>query len=1204
MVPFSIILVVEFCGTIYRKVENNSDFVVEYVAWPYFGELALPDKNGDFWLDTRNYIKNLYPQFPSEHGYWGVEYHTTMAYLPGDSYIMLRNDRQGLVISAPQEVSQFMIGSLELCPGYGVAYRHPDTDTIDGQDVRVIFKSNRVLYAPKGSVSELEPLSFSFYTGSWHNGIDLVRSENRTDASWTGDNLVWRKVNAANPDDLVSYARESKQNGVDVLLVSGWYKGGSDNLAVCREGYAEAVAKCREMGIRVVLDTEFMRADYYSPLYRSELRTLTVADPYGYRYNNRIMCPLSVRTQQLVKESFDKTFSELGADGVSCNDIQFRVKTMFCHDPGHGHQPHQYTDSAMVNIDRDFVARAKSFNPEFKAGGTYQFDAQSGYFDYIVLPNADNREELRYQNPGMPVVAQIDVREARRDINICVKNQYTVCYAPLFRTGSLSSYPNVVKYLKSVEAFRDKFCDLLWDADMVSYDNVEVSGCQSYAVYKSRKDGRRAVVLVNDSRQDDIRVSVSFNGTEHRGISVASPGSPDPVNVSGSISIPPLSFAVAFEDDYADSGWNFDPEKDGMSFEMTLRRPDGSTVGINGGRQDAPKCEVSDSIIVMTWDGLKLNDGSNSDVSFTGIISRDERSGLIFNGNVKNDGNLVVETLTWPLIDNLQLPSSDDELLFRYLTYTAMKTTRLYPVLEGGYTGGCNLPEHAFATVGTDRGGLYICCQDPEMNEYVRVEYDLSPTKEFNEGLGLADSSKDYADRRSLNYRVKSVRHIFAHPGKNYALADVAVVPYSGDWQAAADIYKKWRATWFKSPHRPAWVEDVNAWQQLQINSSESRINFKVKDLVSYAKDCKKYGVDAIQLTGWNWGGQDRGVPVCDLDPRLGTTEEFRKAIAECQAMGVNILLFTKFVWAEYSAPWYKDYEKFVVTDIDGEKRMHGGYRYNTYTQLSSFNNRRFGILCFLEDECREMLCKEFKKCLDLGAAGMVFDENQHHSGTQLCYNPDHHHKTASYIYKGDPMLGKEFYEMTRKYSPEFIMTGEGCYDIEGQYYATYTRATVDHVPLMRYIDSDLPIVCTVTDHRDFNRINMCMMNRYIISYEPRGFKGRLSEIPEMMAYGAKIDALRTRYKDQLWNVVFNSTTGADVTGEGILYSVLTHKSDGKRTIVVLNSDTSRTNEAVIRLENASPDHLMMVTPDNPDPVPFSDKVTIGPQGAVVIIEK
>ncbi len=653
------------------------------------------------------------------------------------------------------------------------------------------------------------------------------------------------------------------------------------------------------------------------------------------------------------------------------------------------------------------------------------------------------------------------------------------------------------------------------------------------------------------------------------------------------------------------TGWDIIPESEGMSFDMTVRRSDGSTVGIAGKNQEKPECAVYPDSIVFKWTGLRMNNSRQSlDIAFTGVVRYDEHEGLVFSGDVSNNSEYRIETLDWPIIGGITLPDTRDKLLFRYLSYTVLKTTELYPRLEGAYVGGCNLPEHAFATIGTSKQGIYICSKDHEMKEYVRLNYEVLPTQGYNESLGTVSGIRDYADRALLKYRARATRHVFVAPGEDYGMAEIVVVPFCGDWQAAADIYKKWRSTWFCAPHRPAWVEDVNAWQQLQINSSESRINFKVKDLVSYARDCKKYGVDAIQLTGWNWGGQDRGMPVNDLDPRLGTTEEFKKAIAECHAMGVNILLFTKFTWIEMTSPWYDTFKNYIVTDINGEYRMAGGYRYNTYTQLTSFNNRRFGVLCFLDDDCRALLRKEFKKCLDLGAAGMVYDENQHHAGTFLCYNPNHGHKVASYIFRGDDLLGREFYEMTRKYSPDFIMTGEGPYDLQGQYYATYTRATVDHLPLMRYIDSDLPIVCCLTDHLDKNRINMCLMNRYIISYEPRNFKGRLGEIPRIMEYGSKVDDLRRKYKEQLWNVDFNSTFGAEVGGKDILYSVLTQKVNGKRAVVILNKSIDSANEATIDLGNIAAEKLMMVSPEHPEPMPFENKVTLEPQCAIVVMER
>lgn len=527
-------------------VVNNSDFVVEYVAWPYLGEVALPDKRHDFFLDTKNYVKSLYPRFPSEHGYWGVEYPTSMAYLPNDSYIMMRNDQQGFVVHSTREVRQFVIGSFELAPGYEVAYLNPEGDTVDGQDVRIIFKANRVFYAPKGTVSELDPVCLTFYSGSWYKGVDVVRNASKTDTGWPAEIRTWRRISAADPRDLVAQARDAIDNGVDVLLVSNWYKSGDNRLAETRAGYDEAIVECRKLGVRVILETDFLRADSHSLQYKTELQKLIVADPYGYYYNKFIMCPLCDRTQALVEESYDQTFRNLKADGAVCTDVPIRIKTIFCHDPRHGHVVPQYTAPAMVRTDAAFAGRAKRTDAAFKVGGNYLYDVQGDYFDFMVLPQLEKREALRYLNPGLAIVAPIDVRSARADVNTCVKNQYVVCYGALFRTNSLASYPNVVKYVNAVERFRMQLREYLWDAEMTDRDEVEVIGCDSYAVYRS-KTGRRAVVLVNEDTERVLPVSVAFAGAGSGFVGIASPEEPEVRTVTGKFEIPQLSVVVAIE---------------------------------------------------------------------------------------------------------------------------------------------------------------------------------------------------------------------------------------------------------------------------------------------------------------------------------------------------------------------------------------------------------------------------------------------------------------------------------------------------------------------------------------------------------------------------------------------------------------------------------------------------------------------------------
>ena len=44
--------------------------------------------------------------------------------------------------------------------------------------------------------------------------------------------------------------------------------------------------------------------------------------------------------------------------------------------------------------------------------------------------------------------------------------------------------------------------------------------------------------------------------------------------------------------------------------------------------------------------------------------------------------------------------------------------------------------------------------------------------------------------------------------------------------------------------------------------------------------------------------------------------------------------------------------------------------------------------------------------------------------------------------------------------------------------------------------------------------LNLALLYRYIISYEPYQFKGRLTDFPLTLAYGKKIDALRRKYRE------------------------------------------------------------------------------------------
>jgi hypothetical protein len=652
--------------------------------------------------------------------------------------------------------------------------------------------------------------------------------------------------------------------------------------------------------------------------------------------------------------------------------------------------------------------------------------------------------------------------------------------------------------------------------------------------------------------------------------------------------------------------WKIIPrEQNGRSFEMSIKLENGQMTSADGNNQPKPEVKVTPNSLTFIWNTIKTNQSGSQpvEIKFTGTFKLTEK-GLEYSGEVVNHSKCILEQLSWPFIGEFSTPEGTDKLLFQYMSYTKFNTVELYPNVSSSYTGWCNLPEAAFALFHNGQQGLYVSSKDVNLDEYIRCMYEIVPDDNYGKIAGAVLSKKDNDERKNMRLQIRANRSVYTQPMASTSLVPVMVQPYTGTWHNGADIYKEWRKTWYVTPHRPEWIKKVNAWQQLQINSSEDFLAFKYNDIVNYAKECKKYGVDAIQLTGWHLGGQDQGVPGHDVDPRLGTYNELKNAIAESQKMGVNILLFTKFTWIDLTSGLYeKTYKNYIARNVFDEPCLHPGYNYYTYTQLLGVNTHRFGVLCLEGSDCRKALCEEFQKCLDLGAAGMVYDENQHHAGHMLCFDKSHGHRIPGFLYRGADLLGHDFMEMTKKSNPDFVMTGEGPYDLQSKYYVTYTRADVNHFPVLRYIDSELPIACAVTDHYDKNRVNMCLKNKYAISYEPRSFKGHLWEFPRIMEYGQKVDQLRKKYADRLWYAEYKDVLGASVSGKDITYSVLERNGDHKKAIVVLNTNTSVAASATIKIDQPSKP-LVYVSPENPEPVGFSGEITLQPQSVIVVWEK
>jgi hypothetical protein len=584
----------------------------------------------------------------------------------------------------------------------------------------------------------------------------------------------------------------------------------------------------------------------------------------------------------------------------------------------------------------------------------------------------------------------------------------------------------------------------------------------------------------------------------------------------------------------------------------------------------------------------------------------------VFGVTVENNSEYTVENVYAPCLGDVQPPPGAEWFKTFVYNYASAQEWSLWPTFQNmrGYFGvdyptqfstwgaSSGAPMSPYILLRGERQGLYVGVAEPSP-ELVAWHAELRP------GYGSSIDARVPVQRTiaglDVATRFAAVHVPYIQPGETRKLTPVALEPFQGDWQAGVDIYKTWRSTWYKPAIPPAWAREPHAWQQLHINSPEDELRIPFGELPKVAETCAKHGVRAIQLVGWNDGGQDQGNPSHDPDPRLGTFQELRDAISDCRALGVKIILFSKFTWADRATPRFRnDLVRLAIKDPYGDYQMHNGYEYQTATQLLDINTKRLVPMCFLSEEYLAVCQEEFRKTVELGAAGILFDECLHHSPALLCFDREHGHRYAAPVYANDRELIRRFMPLA---PDDFLYAGEACYDWEMEtYMVSYHRSeNKHHIPLSRYMLPEGLFMTAVTGFDDRNMVNQCLLYRYIISYEPYNFKGSLDDYPATTAYGSQMDALRAELREYFWDGEYRGTIGATVTVDGVPhhpYSVFASRSTGKLGLVVANYDER--NAITAQVEAATGMHYRLVADTEWRPV--DGGVTLPPMSAAVVI--
>lgn len=649
----------------------------------------------------------------------------------------------------------------------------------------------------------------------------------------------------------------------------------------------------------------------------------------------------------------------------------------------------------------------------------------------------------------------------------------------------------------------------------------------------------------------------------------------------------------------------------GVSFRMMAPMPNRRTNFILGTKQKAASVEkISDSQVRLVWKDLVSDHAGTLPITFTATVTLKDGA-LTFDSTIDNRSSLPVETIDYPYFGDLNPPTPDTPMTAGKMWTGALQDEEIYPHFSApastGYWGilyptkSFNSNQSQWSLIQTPEQGIYVGMHDTAIRYLLQFTFEQHPgILDYN---GAEVPSGDELSGMPVHLEFRTCHFVFAHANSTVELAPVVVRPYSGDWHAGLDIYREWRKTWFATPSIPAWARDVHSWLQLQINGAEQDYRVQFRDLVKFGQECADNGVKAIQLVGWHHGGQDGGEPRLEVDPGLGTWQELRDAISKIQAMGVNMILFAKPVFADMSTDWYKEeLYKYECVDPYGNKYESGSFSYTTPTQLAGINNRRRAIMDVCCQQYRDIATHEFNKIVDLGAAGWLFDEVLQHNGILYNFSADHGYNPPGYIFSGDIPLAKQFRAAADQKNPDFLFAGEGPGDWLMPYYTLgYYRISWGTKHALRYIDPQIPLMAAVRGFNARDEVNLCLLYRYVISYEPYNFKGHVTDFPLTLAYGKKVDALRRKYREFLWDAEFRDNLGAAVTADGACRHVVYRTATGKRAVVVANQEKGKAITVKLDLPNAG--KLVAATPEDPDARFISTAFRVPARSAIVVME-
>jgi uncharacterized protein DUF6259 len=481
------------------------------------------------------------------------------------------------------------------------------------------------------------------------------------------------------------------------------------------------------------------------------------------------------------------------------------------------------------------------------------------------------------------------------------------------------------------------------------------------------------------------------------------------------------------------------------------------------------------------------------------------------------------------------------------------------PVWTRMYPGGMAMPWIDLYHVSGGKG-LYVGNHDPQARQSV-VWSELTPCTTYGGpgGDGQYWPDPDRAGGEPVGMALSWNSIPFVRPGTTWQGPPIVLHFHEGTWWAAAEYFRSWYDATIAAGRPPidqrrSWLATEDAWQSTIISYPDGTIGYRFRDLPAMARQAREAGITVLQIDGWDIGGIDRDYPRYSPDPRLGTAEELREALAECRRLGVYVMLFANLQWVNVETDWYDaELHRYVVRDPHGNPRGGMGWEYNTTLGLLGQPVHRMVMANPARPEFQRIILDQLANTVRLGGAGTQIDKLG--ALAQVDYAPDNPLPPADAVPAGALETLARFHRRARREAPEFCLAAEMHWDRAVPYVdASYSRFfTTDHLPTFAAAFPEYRQSCCVTGDFDYGLVNNCLRFGHVVNVEARCLHATVAEAPHLGRYVAEALRVRRALRDRIWDSRLVDPRRAGVQGPPEVRYCLHRGTGSGRFTVVLN---------------------------------------------------